>query len=92
MNTLEETIFKTILDNAYTSDVLRERKTAKACTTITIEFASNFRTWCDKDAELYICEANGNDKLCYCKRPSDCSHRRYFTTDELITTYINTLK
>lgn len=35
----------------------------------------------------YICVANGEDKLCHCKRGTDCTHRKYVTPEEWLEKY-----
>ena len=36
---------------------------------------------------IYECEANGQDKKCYCRHDNDCNHRHYISPEEWVKNY-----
>lgn len=61
------------------------------------QVAASAKKWSDEDMrtafeagsnDTYECEANGKDKLCYCRNDNECSHRKYLTADK----YLESLK
>ena len=88
MNTLEEKHFGIVTDLLMG---LTAQKVAKECTDITIEFAKGFYEWARKERyEMYWGSDQPNSGKWYVSYTMP--DRKYFTTDELITTYINSLK
>lgn len=93
MNTLEISHWNAILDGCQLdSDEYEDNQSAvKIATTITIEFAKGFYEWARKERyEIYFGNNGPNCGKWYISYTKP--DRQYFTTDELITTYINTIK